>query len=82
MAPRWRRDARELFYQSSRGSVMAVAISANRVDKPIELFEAPGMLPHWGAAADGQRFLVAIPVAQAAPAPFTVVLNWQVPAHR
>jgi Tol biopolymer transport system component/tRNA A-37 threonylcarbamoyl transferase component Bud32 len=82
MAPRWRGNGQELFYQSSRGRVMAAAISVNRVDKPIELFQAPGMLPHWGVAADGQRFLVAIPVAQAAPAPFTVVLNWQAPANR
>jgi Tol biopolymer transport system component len=82
MAPRWRQDARELFYQSSRGSVMAAAISANRIDKPIELFQAPGMLPHWGVAPDGQRFLLAIPVAQAVPSPFTVVLNWQAPENR
>jgi hypothetical protein len=60
---------------------MAAAISS-RVDKPIELFQAPGMLPHWGVAADGQRFLVAMPVAQASPAPFTVVLDWQAPANR
>jgi hypothetical protein len=28
-------------------------------------------------AADGQRWLVAVPVALSTPTPLTVVLNWQ-----
>jgi hypothetical protein len=61
---------------------MAVAVSANDVGKPVELFAASGILSHWGVAPDGERFLIAVPAAQAAPAPFTVTLNWQAPAGR
>ena len=76
-SPRWRADAHELFYQSARGRVMAVAVSPNRIDKPVELFEATDMPPHWDVSSDGQRFLVLIPVAQAAQVPITVTVNWQ-----
>ena len=37
----------------------------------------PGALSDWGVSVDGQRFLVALPTKQAAPPPFTVLLNWQ-----
>ena len=46
------------------------------VGTPAELFRAPGIQPEWSVTADGQRFLVAAPSRQSAPA-FTVVLNWQ-----
>jgi hypothetical protein len=35
------------------------------------------VLPEWGVAADGSRFLFALPTGSSAPPPFTVVLNWQ-----
>jgi dipeptidyl aminopeptidase/acylaminoacyl peptidase len=75
-APRWRGDSQELFYQSPAGGIMAARVSAARIERPVELFRAPGMLPHWGVAGDGRRFLMALPVSQEAPTPFTVVLNW------
>lgn len=75
MAPRWRRDSRELFFQSSSGSIMAVAI-ADQIGEARTLFNAAG-ISQWDASPDGQRFLMAVPVTQGAPAPFTVVLNWQ-----
>ena len=31
----------------------------------------------WDATADGKRFLVAVPINESTPAPFTSVLNWQ-----
>ncbi len=76
-SPRWRGDGQELFYQSPTGGVMAARVSVDAIEQPIELFRAPGMQAHWGAASDGQRFLLALPVNQSAQAPFTVVLNWQ-----
>ncbi len=76
-APRWRADGQELFYQSSAGSVMAARASSTGIETPVALFQAPGMLQHWGVSADGQRFLLALPASQEAPAPFSVVLNWQ-----
>jgi eukaryotic-like serine/threonine-protein kinase len=76
-APRWRADGQELFYQTSAGALMAVRVSVQGFDEPTELFRAPGMLPHWGVAPDGQRFLLALPVSERAQGPFTVVLDWQ-----
>jgi Tol biopolymer transport system component/tRNA A-37 threonylcarbamoyl transferase component Bud32 len=76
MSPRWRKDARELFYQSRGGAVMAVTVDASSVGAPTELFRAPGIQAEWSVTADGQRFLVAAPGRQSAPA-FTIVLNWQ-----
>ncbi len=76
-APRWRADGQELFYHAPTGGVMAAGVSAHVIETPVQLFLAPGALPHWGVAADGQRFLLALPAGQAAPAPFSVVVNWQ-----
>ena len=36
----------------------------------------------FAATADGQRFLVQLPVAEASPAPITVVLNWTAALRR
>ncbi len=55
---------------------MAVSVDAAAVGTPIELFRAPGIQTEWSVSADGQRFLVAAPSRQSAPA-FTVVVNWQ-----
>jgi serine/threonine-protein kinase len=76
-APRWRRDSQELFYQSAAGRIIAVPIDGDRIGEPVPLFDAPGISEQWAVAADGQRFLFALPASQGAPTPFTVVLNWQ-----
>jgi eukaryotic-like serine/threonine-protein kinase len=75
-APRWRKDGRELFYQSIAGAVMSVVVDAASIGKPSELFRAAGIQTDWSVSADGQRFLVATPSRESAPA-FTVVVNWQ-----
>ncbi len=80
ISPRWRKDGRELFYQS-RGAVMAVTVDGASAGKPTELFPAPGIQADWSVSADGQRFLVAVPSRQSAPA-FTVVVNWQATLKR
>jgi Tol biopolymer transport system component len=77
-APRWRKDGRELFYQSRGGAVMAVVFDGASVGKPTELFRAAGIQTDWSVSADGQRFLVAAPSRESAPA-FRVVVNWQSP---
>ncbi len=76
-APRWRRDSRELFFLTPAGGVSAAPMTAGGTASSAQLFQAPGVLNQWGVSADGQRFLMAIPVKQGAPAPFTVVVNWQ-----
>jgi hypothetical protein len=85
--PRWRGDGRELFFVAPNGDLMSVAITevaasgsaaTLQVGRPALLFHAPSPTD-WDAAPDGQRFLFAIPVRSQAMAPFTVVVNWQVP---
>jgi Tol biopolymer transport system component len=86
--PRWRQDGKELYFRGADGQLMAVAITT--ASGPTAGFEhgAPrplfgpiptvGNLPRftYQPSSDGQRFLVASPVASATP-PITVVLNWQ-----
>ena len=76
MSPRWRKDGRELFFHTRAGAVMSVTVEGTTVGTPTELFRAPGMQREWSVSADGQRFLVAVPSRQDAPA-FTVLVNWQ-----
>jgi eukaryotic-like serine/threonine-protein kinase len=88
--PRWRQDGRELFYRGGDGRLMAAALPdrhASTGDAGFE-FGPPqalfGAIPVVGnlerftyqPSANGQRFLVAIPVAGATP-PITFVLNWE-----
>jgi serine/threonine protein kinase/Tol biopolymer transport system component len=83
MHPRWKDDGKELYYLSLDGKLMAVSISTGKkIDsgKPHVLFDANlsvnenshGYLPN----ADGSRFLLLKPVAEAASTPITIVFNW------
>jgi eukaryotic-like serine/threonine-protein kinase len=78
--PRWRGDGKQLFYVASDGKLMLVDISAKPIFKagaPRPLFQLPPGVLGFEVTADGERFLIDTPVALSAPAPFTVVLNWQ-----
>jgi len=79
--PRWRADGRELFYLTSDGSVMSVAVdgtgSAFRAGTPRLLFRPPVVLQagyQYAVTAKGDRFLMNTAVA--APLPVTVVSDW------
>ena len=83
--PRWRGDGKELYYLSPDRKVMAVEVAADpafHAGVPKALFQAPSAslqaagLRQWDVTSDGARFLFTTPGAQAARAPFTVVLNW------
>jgi eukaryotic-like serine/threonine-protein kinase len=89
MQPEWRRDGNELFYRTQDRRLMAVPIkggAALDAGKPHSLFELPPEPPAWiqgeadqrvyAPSADGQRFLIAVPVGEGSSAPITVVLNW------
>ncbi|MEO5895802.1 MAG: hypothetical protein ABIS06_08895, partial [Vicinamibacterales bacterium] len=90
--PRWRQDGKELFYRASDGRLMAVAVGATGTGSgafefnatPQPLFSIPAN-PNprftYQPSRDGQRFLVNVPVAGAAP-PITLVLNWQATLKR
>jgi eukaryotic-like serine/threonine-protein kinase len=78
----WRGDGKELFYLSLDGSAMAVDVSTSGVFQagiPKALFKVPAGVLFWDVSSDGKRFLMPAPSGAnaSAPAPFTVVLNWQ-----
>jgi Tol biopolymer transport system component len=81
--PKWRGDGKELFFLDPEGQLMAVGVREGRagpeVDLPTALFE----VGRWGAprddyavSADGQRFLVKVPLEQGDEERFHIVLNW------
>jgi eukaryotic-like serine/threonine-protein kinase len=76
--PFWRPDGRELYYVEN-ATMYAVPITLGRsvdIGTPKALARNPNVFSP-AAAADGQRFLAALPVggSDAAP-PITAVLNW------
>ena len=81
--PRWRGDGRELFYREPSGRFMAVPVTVRgaslEAGTPQPLFElranaTPGT--HYDVTADGQRFVVSVPVQAEGASPLTLVLNW------
>jgi Tol biopolymer transport system component len=78
--PHWRSDGKELFYNDGGGAQMAVDITADKAFQagtPRRLFPTPGFLTPPDSAADGKRFLFALPDGANTQTPITVVLNWQ-----
>jgi eukaryotic-like serine/threonine-protein kinase len=79
--PSWRGDGKELYYVSSAGKVMSVQVTTNpkfQTGIPQPVLQLPANVHGGDVTPDGKRFLVGIPVSESTPAPFTVVLNWQV----
>lgn len=83
--PLWRRDGRELFYLSSDGHMMAVPISTStrlQPGTPQPLFALTASVNNasyasqYDVTADGQKFLIKVPMEASTAAPITVVLNW------
>jgi hypothetical protein len=78
--PHWGADGKELIYLGAGRSLMTVDVLTGptfRAGEPKPLFQLPLGADTWDVTADGKRFLVAVPLAQNAPPPFTVMLNWQ-----
>jgi hypothetical protein len=82
--PKWRRDGRELFFTTPANRLMTVAVRASgeRLDAslPTELFEIRGLqgsgYDDYAPSADGQRFLVKVPIEQEHKPMLQVVTNW------
>jgi eukaryotic-like serine/threonine-protein kinase len=80
--PYWRRDGKELFYVEGK-RLMAVAVTADgprfQPGTPKPLFEVRqqsfGFRSRYQVAANGQKFLVVVPLESTSP-PITVVTNW------
>jgi hypothetical protein len=81
--PRWRRDGKalELVYVSSGRSLIAVPVTLRgtvQTGTPQKLFDLPPGASFQDMTADAQRFLISVPVGNAAQSnALTVVLNWQ-----
>jgi len=90
VAPRWRRDGKELFFLTSDfRTVMAVDVTYTpsfKIGVPVPVFKAAISNPvatdsysfNWDVTADGQKFLLATAATQddAPQPPVSVVLNW------
>ena len=83
--PRWRRDGRELFYQSADDQLIAVPVEPGgelELGPPSPLFDlgavGTDVRASFDVAADGQRFLVIAPERGSAPGAI-VVLDWTAP---
>jgi Tol biopolymer transport system component len=88
LAPRWRRDGRELYYLNANRQIVAVPVlvTGGRFDvgDTTPLFDTPLPFPGqalenvpYGVTADGQRFLLSLPIqAQAQSTPIAVITNW------
>lgn len=87
IAPRWRRDGRELFFVGPDGRMMAatIAVSGTSLEAaaPLALFQTRivggggnGFDKHeYAVSADG-RFLINVPAGDSAAAPITLLQNW------
>jgi hypothetical protein len=88
LAPRWRRDGRELYYLNASSQLVAVpvVVAGSRFDvgMPTTLFQTPLPFPGptianvpYEATPDGQRFLVSLPRETAArDTPLVVITSW------
>jgi Tol biopolymer transport system component len=84
--PRWRGDARELYYLAPDGKLMAAPIeitsSEVRAETPRPLFMAPHTPPlahgfAYDVTRDGARFVFGYLSPEEGPRRFNVVLNWR-----
>jgi eukaryotic-like serine/threonine-protein kinase len=87
IAPRWRRDGRELYYINASSQLVAVPIVTDvrfDVGAPMTLFSTPLPFPGpslanvpYEATPDGQRFLLSLPRETAArDTPLVVITSW------
>ena len=81
--PRWRGDGLEIFYITSGGRMMAATLHPAggelQFDPPHMLFQTRPIPQEWNlydVSADGQRFLLNLPLEWSSATPITVVTNW------
>jgi Tol biopolymer transport system component len=88
--PRWRGDGAELFYVSSDGYLMAVAIRHEggviAPDRPRQLFHlrigtaGSSYLSSYDVHPDGRRFIIRVPKGDARSLPLTVLVSGRISA--
>ena len=82
--PLWRRDGKELYYLSPDGRLMAVELKAVsgrlEVGRPAALFPLGRFASDYfdyAPSADGQRFLVKLPVGNESGRSIHAIVNWR-----
>lgn len=80
-APQWRRDGKELFYETGQGQLMAAEVIEKdgvlEIGKVQQLFN--GLFRDtrlWAASADGQKFVVVELPGSDETRPLTLLQNW------
>jgi len=77
---KWSRGGREILYSAFDGKVTSVEVDAShglRVGTPKALFQLPeGTAFNWDVSADGERFLLNVPVIKSSSVPLSLVVNW------
>ena len=80
IAPRWTRGGKEIVYQGFDDRIIAVDVDTTqgvRTGTPRPLFELPeGTGGLWDVTADGERFLVGVPVVQSSSVVLDLITNW------
>jgi serine/threonine protein kinase len=82
--PMWRRDGKELFYLAPDRNLMSAEVKTGvsfEAGAPRSLFkprlrERSGLGRQFDVSADGQRFLINMPVGDEGPAAITLIQNW------
>jgi hypothetical protein len=70
----WRADGRELWYRTTDGKIMAVAVAEGPRFGNARLFQMPAGTVV--SATNGERILAAVPTDASTRVPITVMLNW------
>jgi Tol biopolymer transport system component len=83
IAPKWRRDGKEMFFLDGADNLMAVDFSSGgtvpKLGTPNTLFQTIGIQRDFGpfdVSADGKRFLLNSGNLKEGADPLTLVLNW------
>jgi Tol biopolymer transport system component len=80
VSAKWSRGGREILYTAFDGKVTSVEVDAShglRVGTPKALFQLPeGTAFNWDVSADGERFLLNVPVIKSSSVPLSLVVNW------
>lgn len=85
--PMWRQDGRELYFVSTDRTLMAVSSpTATEISSPVRLFQTKNVYgdaafgigrPTYAPSADGQRFLILVPVEDDRPQGIHLIHNWR-----
>jgi Tol biopolymer transport system component len=81
--PKWSADGKELFFITASGRVMSAAVHASgdnfETDAPVKLFQTRPIPKQWNlfdVSADGQRFLLNLPLEWTNSSQIQVMTNW------